>query len=329
MKALRITAHGPPGSLRPVEIPVPSPASGEVLVQIEAAAVNPSDIVSVEGRFPQAVLPRVLGRDFAGRVVEGPPGLKGREVWGTGGDLGITRDGTHAEFIVLPADGVSERPSNLSAEQASAVGVPALAAWGSLIEAAHVQPGEWVVVSGAVGAVGWTAVELAAARGAQVIALVWNADEASQLDRAKVAAVARSDIGDLQAVVREATGGRGVDVALNGVGAPIFEPLLRSLAHGGRLCVYSAAAGREVTLDLFDFYRRRLQLQGIDSAAVTAVQGAAILDQLRPLYESGRMRPHFSIETFPLEEAGRAYQQVARGSKSKVVLLPGPAGNGR
>jgi NADPH:quinone reductase len=323
MKALRITAHGPPGTLVPVEVSVPTPGPGQVLVQIEAAAVNPSDIVSVEGRFPQAVLPRVLGRDFAGRVVEGPAKLKGREVWGTGGDLGITRDGTHAEFIVLPADGVSERPKNLSVEQAAAVGVPALAAWGSLVEAANVQPGEWVVVSGAVGAVGWTAVELAAARGARVIALVWNAAEASQLDRVRVAAVARSDIADLQAVVREATGGHGVDVALNGVGAPIFEPLLHSLAHGGRLCIYSAAAGREVKLDLFDLYRRRLQLHGIDSAAVTAAHGAAILDQLRPLYESGQMRPHFSIETFPLDQAARAYQQVAGGSKSKVVLLPG------
>ena len=323
MKALRIIDHGPPGALRPVEVPAHSPGRGEVLVQIEAAAVNPSDVVSVEGRFPQAVLPRVLGRDFAGRVVEGPPQLKGQEVWGTGGDLGITRDGTHAEFIVLPADAVSVRPKNLTVEQAAAVGVPALAAWGSLVEAARVQPGEWVVVSGAVGAVGWTAVELAAARGARVIALVWNTEEGRLLDRARVAAVAHSDVGDLEAVVRETTGGHGADVALNGVGAPIFEPLLRSLAHGGRLCIYSAAAGREVKLDLFDFYRRRLELHGIDSAALTASHGAAILDQLRPLYESGQMRPHFSIETFPLDEAARAYEQVARGSKSKVVLIPG------
>ena len=260
MQALRITTHGPPDALHPSEVPVPAPGPGEVLVQVEAAGVNPSDVVSLQGRFPQAVLPRVLGRDFAGRVVDGPPDLRNSAVWGTGGDLGITRDGTHAGFIVLPAEAVSRRPRNLSAEQAAVVGVPALAAWSSLVETANVQPGEWVVVSGAAGGVGWVAVELAAARGAKVIALVKDAADAAQLDRTRLSAVARSDLGDLPAVVRQATGGRGVDVALNGVGSAIFESLFQSLARGGRLCVYSAAAGREVRLDLFDFYRRRLRL---------------------------------------------------------------------
>lgn len=324
MRALRITAHGPPGTLRPVEVPTPSPGPGEVLVHVEAAGVNPSDVVSAEGRFPQAVLPRVLGRDFAGRIVEGSAELKGLAVWGTGGDLGITRDGTHAEFIVLPADAVSARPKNLSPEQAAAVGVPALAAWASLVEAANVQPGEWVAVAGAAGAVGWSALELATARGAQVIALVKDAAEAGNLDRSRIAAVARSDLGDLSAMAREATGGRGVDVALNGVGAPVFKPLLESLARGGRLCIYSAAAGREVSLDLFDFYRRRLHLHGIDTVILTAAGGARILDQLRPLYESGQIRPHPSIETFPFDDAASAYEQVGRGANRKVVLVPGP-----
>jgi len=325
MRALHIMAHGPPGTLRTVDIPAPRPGPGEVLVQVEAAGVNPSDVVSVEGRFPQAVLPRVLGRDFAGRVVDGPPGLKGREVWGTGGDLGITRDGTHAELLVLPVEAVSERPRNLTPEQAAAVGVAALTAWTCLVDTAKVQPGDWVAVAGAAGAVGWGAVELAAARGARVIALVKDATEAAQLDRSRVAAVARSDLGDLPAVARNATGGHGVDVGLNGVGGPVFRPLLDSLAKEGRLCIYSAAAGREASLDLFDLYRRRLHLHGIDTGAIDAVRGARVLDQLRPLVESGRFRPHPSIQAYPLELAARAYGQVAAGSTRKVVLLPTPA----
>ena len=323
MRALRITTHGPPATLRASDVPAPEPGPGEVLISIEAAAVNPSDVVSVEGRFPQAVLPRILGRDFAGRVIDGPPELKGRAVWGTGGDLGITRNGTHAELLVAPAEAVTERPRNLTAEQAAAAGVPALTAWTCLVDSANVQPGEWVAVSGAAGAVGWAAVELAAARGAKVIALVKDAAEAGQLDRARISAVARSDLGDLPAVARETTAGHGIDVALNGVGAPVFKPLLDALARGGRLCIYSAAAGREVSLDLFDLYRRRLRLVGIDTGAVSAVAAARILAELRPIYESGRMRPHPLIETFPLDEGARAYQQVARGSPSKVVLLPG------
>ncbi len=78
MKALHITSHGPVAALRPVEIPRPPLGEGEVRVRVEAAAVNPSDVLSAEGRFPHAVLPRILGRDFAGRVVEGPAELVGR-----------------------------------------------------------------------------------------------------------------------------------------------------------------------------------------------------------------------------------------------------------
>ncbi len=322
MKALHITAHGPVDGLKPVEVPSPRLLEGQVRVQIEAAAVNPSDVLSAEGRFPHAVLPRILGRDFAGRVVEGPRELVGTAVWGTGGDLGIIRDGAHAEEIVLPAGGVSRRPGNLTPEQAAAAGVPFTTAWSCLVDAARLQAGETVVVSGAVGAVGWAAVELAAALGARVIGLVKDAEEAVRVDRSRVAGVARSDAGDLLEVVREATGDRGAQVALNGVGAPVFAALLGSLGPAGRLCVYSAAAGREVSLDLFDFYRRRLVLLGINTAILTVEAGASILDQLRPLFESGRLRPHPRLERHPLQDAARAYQQVARGSASKVVLVP-------
>jgi NADPH:quinone reductase-like Zn-dependent oxidoreductase len=202
------------------------------------------------------------------------------------------------------------------------VGVPFITAWTCLVEAARLTPGETVVVSGAAGAVGWAAVELASALGARVVALVKNADQASRLDRSRVAGVARSDLGDLVPVVHEATGGKGAQVALNGVGAPVFRPLLESLGRGGRLCVYSAAGGREVPLDLFDLYRRRLRIHGIDTVALTAEDGARVLDQLRPLFESGRLRPHPVIEPHPLADAARAYEQVARGSASKVVLVP-------
>ncbi len=93
-------------------------------------------------------------------------------MWGTGGDLGITRDGAHAEEIVLPASGVSRRPASLTPEQAASAGVPFITAWTCLVDAAALRSGETVIVSGAAGAVGWAAVELAAALGGRVIALV-------------------------------------------------------------------------------------------------------------------------------------------------------------
>ena len=325
MQALHITSHGPPVSLRATDVPEPARAPDQVRIAVEAAGINPSDVLSLEGRFPHAVLPRILGRDFAGRVVEGPGELVGAAVWGTGGDLGITRDGTHAEQLVLPAAAVSRRPSNLTPEQAASAGVPFTTAWTCLVDAAHVQAGETVVVSGAVGAVGWAAVELASALGARVVALVKDAAQAARVDPARVAGVARSDLANLAAVVREVTGGAGAQVALNGVGSPIFPALLESLGPGGRLCVYSAAAGPEVTLNLFDFYRRRLALLGINTAILTAADSARMLDQLRPLFEGGRVRPHPTIDSHPLSDAARAYALVAGRSASKVVLVPRPA----
>jgi len=325
MQALQITRHGPPTELEARTIDVPPLRSGEVRVAIQAAGLNPSDVVSVEGRFPGAPLPRILGRDFAGQVVEGPPDLQGREVWGTGGDLGISRDGTHAEQIVLPREAVSLRPSNLSAEEAAAAGVPFVTAWQALVEHGHLRPGEWVIVTGAAGAVGWAAIQLAVARGARVIALVRSNEEEARLDRSKVAAVAHSDRQDLGPVVREATGGRGAELALNGVGAAVFEPLLEALADGGRLGVYSAVAGREVTLDLFNFYRRRLSLLGINTVGPPASEGARILTELRPLFETKALRPHPVLERYPLSEAARAYQRVAAGGAPKVVLIPSGA----
>lgn len=322
MQALRITKHGPHTALSATDVPDPTPGVGEVRVAIEAAGINPSDVGSAEGRFANAPLPRILGRDFAGRVVEGPKELVGTDVWGSGGDLGITRDGTHAESLIVPQEAVATRPKILSVEEAASAGVPFVTAWAALVDAGRLQSGEWVVISGAAGAVGGAAIEIAAARGAHVIALVLNADEAARLDRTKVQAVSQSDRNDLVDVVRSATTGRGAELALNGVGSVIFQPMLDSLSDGGRLVVYSAAAGRDVTVDLFDLYRRRLQLVGVNTGVIDAARGARILRELTPLFESGALRPPRIAARYPLSQAASAYAAVAHGAPGKVVLIP-------
>ena len=322
MKALLIDRHGPHTDLELRDVPAPALGRGEVRVAVHAAAVNPSDVGSAEERFAYASLPRVLGRDFAGRVIEGPPEWLGAEVWGTGGDLGITRDGTHAEQVVLPVEGVARRPANLSVEEAAAVGVPFTTAWSALVDAGHLAADETVIVSGAAGAVGSAAIEIAAVRGARVVALVRDDDEGQRVDRAKVVAVATSDRADLVEVTRAATGGLGADLALNGVGGAIFRPLLDALADGGRMVVYSAAAGRDVQLDLFNLYRRRLGLAGVNTGVLTAADSARILAALAPLFERGEIVPHQTLERHPLSAAASAYARVAGGAPAKVVLVP-------
>src|SRR5437879_6056122 len=107
MRALRFDKTGQLDFLAVQDIPKPVPATGEVLIEIKAAAVNPSDVKNVLGKMHETTLPRTPGRDFAGVVVQGPASLTGKSVFGSGGNLGFSRDGSHAEFLVVPEYAVS------------------------------------------------------------------------------------------------------------------------------------------------------------------------------------------------------------------------------
>ena len=328
MRAVYIAKHEPVADLKVSDVPVPvvTSSSEQVLVKIEAAGINPSDVASAEGRFPHAVLPRIVGRDFAGTVVQGPAELVGARVWGSGGDLGITRDGTHAEYIVLPRHAAARRPKNLSVEQAAAVGVPFVAAFSAMVTMGRIEAGQWVIVSGAAGAVGGAAIQIANAKGAHAVALLRDARDRERVKAQGVDGIAQSDTGDLETVVRELTQGRGADLALNGVGSSVFAAMIGALAPGGRLVVYSAIGGREATVDLFAFYRKRLALFGLDTQALDAIQCTAVLNELAPMFESGALRPPEVAERCALADAPIAYARVKAGGSGKIVLAM-PAAN--
>lgn len=321
MKALQIQRFGEPAdALKIVEMAPAALREGEVRVRVRAAGINPSDVVNARGKFPSTSLPRVIGRDFAGVIAEGTAQWMGIEVWGSGGDLGITRDGTHAEIIDIPVEAISEKPRNLSSEEAAVVGVPFTTAYTAL-EGTRQKPGEWVMVTGAAGAVGSAAIQLIHARGGSVIALVKDGREESSMRGAtKVQAIASAEAGNLADVVREATNGRGADVALNGLGASIGPALISLLAPGGRMAVYGAVlGGREMQLDLLTFYRNRLELHGVNTVDIDAVKASAILNELRPLFESGSLdRPRIA-ESYTLDEFATAYQR-AGAAIGKVVF---------
>src|ERR1700749_3761666 len=149
-----------------------SRATNEVLIEIKAAAVNPSDVKAATGLMPYAVFPRTPGRDYAGVVIDGPPGTIGREVFGSSGDLGIRRDGTHASHLVVEADAVVEKPSSITWEEAAGIGVPFVTAMEGLRRAGVPKSGETVLVMGVNGKVGQAATQIATWRGARVIGVV-------------------------------------------------------------------------------------------------------------------------------------------------------------
>ena len=320
MKAIYIDHHGPPDDLKVSDIPKPSVGPTDVLVKVEAAGINPSDVSSVAGKFPGSALPRVVGRDFAGTVVEGPKELIGVQVWGSGGDLGILRDGTNAEFLSLPRQAISRRPQKLSAEEAAAVGVPFITAYSSLIRLGNLKQGEWVIISGAAGSVGQAAIQIAKSQGAHVVALVKD-DSGNWIGKSgKVEAVAQSDQNNLNQIVREKTAGKGANLAINAVGAAIFSQLLEVLALKGRLVLFSAAGGRETNLDIQAVYKNELALFGLDTQKLNATDCASILNDLAPLFDSGALEPPKIAARFPLAQAAAAYKQVAAGKSGKVVF---------
>ena len=144
----------------------------EVVVAIEAAGVNPSDVKAATGLMPYAVFPRTPGRDFSGVVVDGPPEWSGKAVFGTSGDLGIRRDGTHASHLVVEATALVEKPPGISMEEAAGIGVPFVTAIEGFRRSGMPTPGEHVLILGVNGKVGQAAAQLATWKGASVIGVV-------------------------------------------------------------------------------------------------------------------------------------------------------------
>ncbi len=212
MKALQFSAIGDLAALRFVDVATPAPAASEVLVQIKAAGLNPSDAKNVLGRFPYTTLPRSPGRDFAGVVVQGPQELLGQEVWGTGRDLGFFADGSHAQYLTVSAKGVAQKPGHLSFAQAASLGVPYTTAWDAL-ERSGVTKGTRLLVIGANGAVGSATLALANVRGAQVLAAVRRPEQADVLQTQGFEAIALGKPEELGAQVNAVfKGGRRCDL---------------------------------------------------------------------------------------------------------------------
>lgn len=138
MRAVLVRQFGDPEQLRVEDVRQPEPDQDEALVKVLAAGINPSDVKNVQGHMAGTTLPRIPGRDFAGVVVSGPSGMHGHEVWGTGGDIGFTRDGSHAEYMVIPAAALIEKPAALSTEGAGAAGVTFVTAWSAIVSGASI-----------------------------------------------------------------------------------------------------------------------------------------------------------------------------------------------
>jgi NADPH:quinone reductase len=299
-----------------------SRSEGEVLIEIKAAAVNPSDFKAATGLMPYAVFPRTPGRDFAGVVIDGPEGSVGREVFGSSGDLGIRRDGTHATHLAVDVDALVDKPKDLSWEEAAGIGVPFVTAIEGFRRVGMPQPNEVVLVMGVNGKVGQAAVQIASWRGARVIGVVRKSEPYEGHANSPVEII-DSSVTDVAARVRELTNGKGADIVFNTVGDPYFQAAHKSLAIRGRQ-ILIAAIDRIVQFNILEFYRGQHTYVGIDTLGLSSIATGAVLRELAPGFLSGHLKP-FPIKPqaiYPLEEAKAAFVAVASSSRDRIILRP-------
>jgi NADPH:quinone reductase len=294
----------------------------DLLIEVKAAAVNPSDVKAATGLMPYAVFPRTPGRDYAGVVIDGPAGPIGREVFGSSGDLGIRRDGTHASHLVVESDAVVDKPKTVSWEEAAGIGVPFVTAMEGFRRAGIPKPGETVLVFGVNGKVGQAAVQIATWQGARVIGVVRKAEPYEGHANASIEVIDASAT-DVATRVRELTDGRGADIVFNTVGDPYFQAAHKSLALRGRQ-ILIAAIDRIVQFNILEFYRGQHTYVGIDTLGLSSAATGAVLRELGSGFASGHLKP-FLIKAnavYPLERAKEAYVAVAGSSRDRVILKP-------
>lgn len=315
MQALRLKAStAPKPSLALDILPIPTATDNNVLVKVEAAGINPSDVLNANGGFEDTTLPRTIGRDYAGTIVDGPADLVGQEVYGTSGSvLGFTMDGTHAEYCIVPRTAVALKPSNLSFAQAATVGVPFTTA-ALILRRAMLRSTEILLVLGATGAVGSAVSQLAERTGCKVL-------RAARHDNPDVNLATDPEMES----ARVLTGGKGPDVVVDTIGDPdLTRTALMCLAPGGRLVFISAPkkGSTDITFDMKYVYRHDISIMGCNSVLADIRDTAKEMEDMKKGFEDGNLHTakEVDLHTIGMKEGVEVYEQLKTGYKRNYVI---------
>jgi putative PIG3 family NAD(P)H quinone oxidoreductase len=324
MTAIVIEAPGGPEVLKPATLPVSSPAAGEILIRVEAAGVNRPDVLQRRGLYnpPPGASP-LPGLEVAGTVAAIGPDVAG---WSVGDPVcALVSGGGYAEFCIAPAPQCLPIPQGLSAAEAAGLPETLFTVWTNVFERGRLQTGERFLVHGGSSGIGTTAIQLAKAWGAIVFATAGSAGKAQACRDlgADVAIDYREQ--DFLAVVKEKTGGRGVDLILDMVGGDYVARNIDALAVDGRHVSIAFLNGSKVEIDLQKVMAKRLTLTGSTlrprSVAEKGAIAAALQAEVWPLIEAGRVRPVIHA-TFPLAQAAEAHALMESSAHvGKIILL--------
>ena len=322
MRYISVPHPGAPEAMVLATGPLPVPQGDELLIRVQAAGVNRPDVMQRQGLYPPPPdASPILGLEVAGEVVAlGPTAsgfYPGHKV------TALCNGGGYAEYVAVPCGQCLRWPDGYDALKAAALPENFFTIWANLFEMAALKPEESLLVHGGTSGIGLTAIQLACAQGSAVFATA-GTDEKCAFIECYGATAINYKTQDFEQVVAEATGGRGVDVVLDMVGAPYAQRNIQSLAPRGRLVQVAFMQGSRAEIDLLPVMQKRLNLTGSTMRPRTAEEKAAIAAALKhkvwPLLAQGKVTPVID-KVFALERAAEAHALMQASTHIGKILL--------
>jgi NADPH2:quinone reductase len=323
MRAIEITQYGGPEVLQPCERPLPELKSGEILIKVHAAGINRPDVFQRLGQYPvppgASDLP---GLEVAGEIVDGD--LSGSDFKKGDRVCALVQGGGYAEYCAAPLAQCLPVPAGLSMVEAAALPETFFTVWSNVFQRGGLKDDETLLVQGGSSGIGTTAIQLATALGHRVFATAGSADKCRACEELGAERAIDYKNEDFGVVVKELTGGKGVDVVLDMVGGDYVAREIGCLADDGRIVVIALLGGAKANLDLGQVLRRRLTVTGSTLRPRPVAFKAQIARELHatvwPLLAAGKIKPVIH-QVFPLEQAGAAHALMESSAHvGKIVL---------
>ena len=320
MRAVVATEAGGPDVLSVGEVDDPRPGPGEVLVDVVATAVNRADTLQRQGFYPPPPgAPDTIGLECSGRVAALGEGIEG---WSVGDEVcALLAGGGYAAQVAVPVGQVMPVPNGVGLVEAAALPEVAATVWSNVFMTAHLQRGERFLVHGGAGGIGTMAIQLAAARGAEVFT---TAGSPEKLELCRSLGASRAIDYREEDFVEILTEAGGADVILDNMGAKYLGRNVSALATGGRLVIIGMQGGSKGELDINALLRKRASITATTLRARPVAEKAAIccgvVENVWPLVAAGAIRPVVET-TMPLEDVARAHQLMDDGTHAGKILL--------
>jgi putative PIG3 family NAD(P)H quinone oxidoreductase len=323
MRAIAVENPGQGYALKLAEIEKPSPAPGEVLIQVAAAGINRADLVQAMGGYPPPPgAPLTLGLEVSGEIVALGPGANAFSVRDK--VCALLGGGGYAEFAAVSELCVLPVPKGVALIDAAALPEVHFTVWTNLVDTARLKKGESVLIHGGSSGIGTAAIQLCAARGHRVFATAGNAEKCAAIQKLGATRAINYRDEDFVDVVKKETDGKGVDVILDMVGGDYIQRNMSAAALWGRIVNIAYQSGMQASVNFAPLLMKRLSLLATTLRARSNEEKGAIRDAVRrevwPLIEAGKIKPVVD-RTFPLAEAQAAHARMAKSEHIGKILL--------